>query len=82
MDGLEELLGYKFSDINLLKRALTHPSYTHVHGGENYQVMEFLGDKIVDFVIADELCRRYPDRDEGSLTKMRSAIVSLSLIHI
>ncbi len=76
MDGLEELLGYKFSDINLLKRALTHPSYTHVHGGENYQVMEFLGDKIVDFVIADELCRHYPDRDEGSLTKMRSAIVS------
>ena len=53
MDGLEELLGYKFSDINLLKRALTHPSYTQVHGGENYQVVEFLDVNNVDLVIAD-----------------------------
>lgn len=73
---LEKLLGYEFSDKELLKRALTHPSYSHIHGGENYQRLEFLGDSIVDFLVAEELCKIYPNADEGALSKMRGAVVS------
>lgn len=76
MQDIEALIGYTFVDKELLLRALTHPSYSHIHGGENYQRLEFLGDSIVDFIIADELSKAYPDLDEGRLTKMRGAIVS------
>ena len=76
MQDIEKLIGYYFENKDLLQRALTHPSYSHIHGGENYQRLEFLGDSIVDFIIADELCKAYPDLDEGKLTKMRCAIVS------
>ncbi|MDE7348471.1 MAG: ribonuclease III, partial [Clostridia bacterium] len=54
MKDIETLIGYNFDDKSLLQRALTHPSYSHIHGGQNYQRLEFLGDSIVDFVIADE----------------------------
>ena len=76
MKDIETLIGYTFENKSLLQRALTHPSYSHIHGGENYQRLEFLGDSIVDFIIADELCKVYPNFDEGKLTKMRGAIVS------
>ena len=78
MQDIESLIGYRFVDKGLLQRALTHPSYSHIHGDESYQRLEFLGDSIVDFIIADELCKAYPDFDEGKLTKMRGAIVSAS----
>ena len=78
MQDIESLIGYTFVDKGLLQRALTHPSYSHIHGGENYQRLEFLGDSIVDFIIADELCKVYSTFDEGKLTKMRGAIVSAS----
>ena len=76
MQDIQELIGYTFSNKELLNRALTHPTYSHVHGGENYQCFEFLGDSILGFVIADELCKAHPNLDEGTLTKMRGAIVS------
>ncbi|MDE6276009.1 MAG: ribonuclease III [Clostridia bacterium] len=76
MENIENLIGYTFVDKELLQRALTHPSYSHIHGVESYQRLEFLGDSIVDFIIADELCKVYPNLDEGKLTKMRGAIVS------
>lgn len=78
MQDIEALLGYFFENKELLQRALTHPSYSHIHGGENYQRLEFLGDSIIDFIVADELCRLFPDLDEGELTKMRGAVVSAS----
>lgn len=78
MKDIESLIGYIFVNKELLERALTHPSYSHIHGGESYQRSEFLGDSIVDFIIADELCKAYPHFDEGKLTKMRGAIVSAS----
>ncbi|MDE6614280.1 MAG: ribonuclease III, partial [Clostridia bacterium] len=78
MTALEQLLGYEFQDKNLLKTALTHSSYSHIHGGDNYQRLEFLGDSILDFLIAEELCKRFDKEKyhEGELTKMRSAVVS------
>lgn len=76
MSELETLLGYEFKDKALLEKAFTHSTYTQLHGGENYELLEFLGDSILDFVIAEELMNRYPDSGVGDLTKMRGATVS------
>ena len=57
----EESLGYIFTDKSLLQAALTHRSYAFENHCDNNQRMEFLGDAILDFVIADELYRRYPE---------------------
>lgn len=63
----------------LFTTALTHPSYVFENpqfGKENNQRLEFLGDAILDFVIAEYLYLNYPDRPEGELTKMRAAVVN------
>lgn len=63
----------------LFVTALTHPSYVFENpqfGKENNQRLEFLGDAILDFVIAEYLYLSYPDRPEGELTKMRAAVVN------
>ncbi|KJS48670.1 ribonuclease III [Desulfosporosinus sp. BICA1-9] len=63
----------------LFVTALTHPSYIFENpqfGKENNQRLEFLGDAILDFVIAEYLYLSYPDRPEGELTKMRAAVVN------
>ena len=62
LQQLEKLLGYEFNNKDLLKTAVTHSSYSHIHGGKNYQRLEFLGDSIVDFLVAEELGRRFADR--------------------
>ncbi|MDE6189950.1 MAG: ribonuclease III [Clostridia bacterium] len=72
----EKILGYEFKNKELCEAALTHSSYSHIHGVENYQRLEFLGDSIVDFLVAEALCVEYPDAAEGELTKMRGAVVS------
>lgn len=73
---IEKVIGYSFKDKELLITALTHPSYANEHGIESYDRLEFLGDSILDFIVADELYHRYEDKDEGFLTRMRSDIVS------
>lgn len=63
----------------LFTTALTHPSYVFENpqfGKENNQRLEFLGDAILDFIIAEYLYLSYPDRPEGELTKMRAAVVN------
>ncbi len=63
----------------LLTVALTHPSYLFENpqiGRENNQRLEFLGDAILDFIVAEYLYLTYPDRPEGELTKMRAAVVN------
>lgn len=63
----------------LFSMALTHPSYVFENpqfGKETNQRLEFLGDAILDFVIAEYLYLSYPDRPEGELTKMRAAVVN------
>lgn len=68
---LESAFELKFSDPDLLQRALTHRS----RGDANYERLEFLGDSVLGFVVADELCRRFPDVPEGKLSRMRSYVV-------
>ncbi len=75
--SLEELLGYRFSNKGLLETALTHTTYAYEHrpGVEHNERLEFVGDGILDFVIADVLYNRKSKRDEGYLSKTRALIV-------
>ena len=70
--SLEKALGYSFSDPALAQLALTHRSADRV----NNERLEFLGDAILGFVIADELLQRYPQASEGDLSRQRSALVN------
>lgn len=76
--AVEKIIGYTFNDKSILQRALTHSSYNKMLGiaDDGYERMEFLGDSILDFVVADELYHNYPQFDEGVLTKFRANIVS------
>ena len=75
---IEAKLGYKFKNPNLLKQALTHSSYANEYMIESNERLEFLGDAILGCVVARILYNFFPDKDEGELSKMRSAIVSRS----
>lgn len=78
VSGLSDRLGYEFRNSGLLRRALTHPSFKNDPGNsaeEDNQTLEFLGDSILGFLVAEILCRHFPDRDEGFLSKIRSQLV-------
>lgn len=80
---LESAIGYRFRDRGVLEHALTHRSRAHedVTGGVfDNESLEFLGDAILGFVVADLLFRRYPDRDEGQKSKMKATLVSASTL--
>lgn len=69
--ALSQITGYGFVDQELLTLALTHRS----KGSCNYERLEFLGDSILGFVIADWLYRAYPDLAEGKLSRIRASLV-------
>ena len=74
----EKIIGYEFKDKQLLERALTHSSYANDYLGDSRkgnERLEFLGDAVLDAVMALELYKRLPDKDEGYLTKLRAEIV-------
>lgn len=71
MTQIEQKLGVKFNDQSLIKRALTHSSFSH----NNYERLEFLGDSILDFLVGEYLFKN-SDKDEGYLTVQRSHFVS------
>ncbi|ABI56696.1 ribonuclease III [Alkalilimnicola ehrlichii MLHE-1] len=71
-DALQDRLGYRFRRPELLDEALTHRSVT----GPDNERLEFLGDGILNFVIADELYHRRPDATEGVLSRLRATLVN------
>ena len=79
--AIEEFLaGLKLGslvDASLVSVALTHPSFLYegIGTGEHNQRLEFLGDAIVGLVVGQHLYRKYPEKSEGELTKMRAVIV-------
>ena len=81
-------LGYNFQRPQLLTLALTHPSYAHEHpehGDEEQhnQRLEFLGDAVLDFLVAAWLFEQHPDFPEGPLTRLRATLVcTSSLAHL
>ncbi|MBX3704044.1 MAG: ribonuclease III [Steroidobacteraceae bacterium] len=69
---LEERLGCTLADPALLARALTHRSA----GSENNERLEYLGDAVLSFVVAELLYQRFPEASEGELSRYRAALVS------
>lgn len=70
-------IGHVFQDRNLLRTALTHRSF----GSPNNERLEFLGDGILDFVIADLLFQRFSDLAEGDLSRLRANLVKQETLH-
>jgi ribonuclease III len=71
----EAVLGYAFKNPNLLKEALTHASIADNRLDSNER-MEFLGDAVLDLIICELLYLKFPEYNEGDLTKIKSAVVS------
>lgn len=68
---LNQRLGYEFRDESLLYQALTHCSF----GSSNNERLEYLGDSIVNFLVAEQLYRHFPNATEGQLTRLRAKLV-------
>ena len=79
-DGLQKELEYRFKDASLLIRCLTHVSYNDDKNLGHNEVLEFLGDAVLDLAISDLLMRRFPERSEGDLSRMRAALVNSSVL--
>ncbi|NLV49787.1 MAG: ribonuclease III [Clostridiales bacterium] len=78
MTDLEIVIGYKFKDLSLLERALTHSSYANENGLARFDCnerLEFLGDSVLGFFVAEHLYKEYPKYPEGEMTKMRAELV-------
>ena len=75
---LETAIGYRFKDITLLQNALAHSSYANERWHNSLmsnERLEFLGDSVLGMTVAEYLYRRFPDRPEGELTRMRADMV-------
>jgi ribonuclease-3 len=73
LNELEERLGYKFQNIELITEALTHKSSKH---GKNNERLEFLGDAVLDLIVGEYLFTKFPNVDEGDLSKLRASLVN------
>ena len=76
VNKIEDIIGYKFQDQRILMEAFTHSSYANENADSSYERLEFLGDSILGMVVSQYLFNRYPDEDEGFLTKAKASIVS------
>src|SRR5579883_811113 len=83
---LEQRIGHRFSDAALLRRALTHSSLANearaggVQVGDNEQ-LEFLGDSVLGFLVAEALVARFPGHSEGELSRRKAHLVSAAHLH-
>lgn len=80
LETLQKKLEYQFFNQNLLVNALTHKSYWHenlaLNSPMHYERLEFLGDALLGFIIAEILYEKFPEESEGVYSKMRCAIVN------
>jgi ribonuclease-3 len=75
---LQKTMGVRFKDRSLLEQALVHTSYINENPAfalDSNERLEFLGDAVLGFVIAEELYQRFPHFDEGEMTRLRSSVV-------
>jgi ribonuclease-3 len=75
LDECQEAIGYRFQNPSLLRAALTHASGADTRLSSNER-LEFLGDAVLGLVTCEQLFTRYPDYQEGELTKIKSVVVS------
>src|SRR3989337_3412372 len=79
LEGLSYKLSYTFNDINILEHALIHRSFINekmAQDIESNERFEFLGDAVLSAVISHLLIQRFPDADEGRLSKFRARLVN------
>lgn len=78
LDELQSTLGFTFSDPAILGQAFTHTSYAYENqggqGGDN-QTMEFLGDAVLNMIVAEALYHGFPSLPEGKLTEIRVSLI-------
>ena len=78
LTALQKILGVKFNDLRPLEQALVHSSYINENpdytAGHNER-LEFLGDAVLGFIVAEELYQQFPDMSEGDMTRLRAALV-------
>lgn len=77
---LQERIGYRFNDVRYLERAITHSSYSNETGARNHHLLcnerlEFLGDSVLSLVVSNYLYTHFSEYPEGTLTRIRSAVV-------
>lgn len=78
LQTLEERIGYRFRNQELLKQAITHSSFSNeqkINRAKHYERLEFLGDAVLELVSSEFLFENYPELSEGNLTKMRASMV-------
>jgi len=79
LNKLQKIVGATFSDLNLLRSAVTHRSYLNEHKEvtwDHNERLEFLGDAVLELVVTDFLYKKYPEKPEGELTAIRAALVN------
>jgi len=82
LDELAQVLGHRFHDRALLRTALTHRSHSYERGDAptHYERLEFLGDALLGFLVAEWLYRREPTAAEGALSRRRQTVVRTSTL--
>lgn len=78
LEELQDKIGYRFQNIDLLKQALTHSSFANeqkINKLKDYERLEFLGDAVLELVSSEFLFRENPQMPEGQLTKLRASMV-------
>ena len=83
LNALEERLAYRFHDLALLDTALTHTSYVKGDGraSAHNERLEFLGDAVLELCTSEYLYLRFPEYDEGAMTRLRAQAVCESALH-
>ena len=76
MRAFQQKINYQFQRIELLEEALTHSSFGYEHSCPHNERLEFLGDSILGYVISKELFTNFPEKNEGTLSKLKSVLVS------
>ncbi len=84
LDALEERLGHQFNDPALLRRAMCHRSWVaESDDSDSNERLEFLGDAVLGWVVADLVYSRFADHGEGALTDLRKSVVNANaLAHV
>lgn len=86
LNDFESIIKYKFNDIEILEKSLTHSSYSNedrLYNKVNNERLEFLGDAVLSISVSRYIFDKFPDYPEGDLTKLRSQVVcedTLSLV--
>lgn len=75
MATVEEKIGYKFSDKDILMQALTHSSFANERGIPSNERLEFLGDSVLSLVTVEYLYKNFPEMPEGQLTLLKKTLV-------